>query len=356
MGFILGASAVVLGASTLCSFGAGGCGGTELKVTNNISTRMAINSYTGTTNKCNTESFFSNSIEIEGKDGFPTEDENKGATACRDLIEAYREARAELELDAKARNRRYQIQTEVGQAPLIEECEHVVGDPNYIQAINQSINFEINQGCEFQTNSRSDAEQKLKGNIDQYLENKNDVFGELSSVFNSLKASTSNSISKTMSASVTNVFGNNVNLSVNGTNNVTAKGNSMYMTNIIQRLDGSAVSRFSQSNKVLNRISQSSTYAIGQSLVHHNDTLGDVTTSLSRILTSMAQLLEETIGAIVVAIGAVLLGVLMVFSTMYLFNKTFRSYVDERVDQGVNRMTSGGKAREEELRGLPPSS
>lgn len=319
--------------------------GTELKIDNSISTRLTIEALAETSTTCNTTVNVSNTFTTNSSPRGTDASNSSGCLECLSVVQEAVAERSRLETEASERNRRYQNQTlTTSLIPLSNEvCDFVCKDI-VSKNVDQDINWVSSTGCQVNSQTRNDLQQTIQGKLQQYLESKTDVFGELSSIFNRIEAGVSNSMATTMTDSIQESIREVFITSANVANTITVNGNSIYLNGLSQQVDGSVVAKLQSQNNLLNQIRQSATYGISQSLVYHNDTIGDVATSLSRILVTMGKILEDTIGAIIVAVGAVLLAVLLTFSSMYLFNKTFRSYVDQRL--GSSSSSSSSSASE----------
>jgi hypothetical protein len=194
--------------------------------------------------------------------------------------------------------------------------------------VSQSERLTASTSCEVQNDITNNIQQSISTQISAYLKNQQDFIRQLESAFISNTESITNNLSSTMSQSITNNFVQDLHQSMLSSQIVSLRGNSILAENISQSFTGKMVGKMQVNNTVMDQLRQSAQYSISQSLLNKNDTIGDLSKDFLQVIRTMSTLLEDLTTQILIIVGAVIAAVMLVVSSLYIFNKSFHSWAN----------------------------
>lgn len=322
--------------------------GQQLTITDDITTSMTISATTNVVTECFQSAEGDQLIEIKEGAGKWSQFANEPCSICTGYLRDILTARTDLEMKAAERNPGYMAQ--VPNPNLVTQMITGGSDPNTPQTsaaalgpctamcfdivafnVAQSQRLTATTSCEVQDNITNNIQQSISTQIAAYLKNQQDFIGQLESAFTSNTESITNNLSSTMSQSITNNFVQDLHQSMLSSQIVSLRGNSILADNISQTFTGNMVGKMQVNNTVVDQLRQSAQYSISQTLLNKNDTIGDLTKDFLQVIRSMSTLLEDLTTQILIIVGAVIAAVMLVISSLYIFNKSFHSWSNDKL-------------------------
>lgn len=318
-------------ALSVLSLGLLGNGGQQLTETNNILNNLSISAITNSSTNCFASLDGSQTIQVNaGSNQFSTGG-NSPCNLCIQNMKDIYNARLLLEQDL-GRGQKINPVLETAmltgslptstdkKAQQLGPCSAVCKS-SIIQDISQSQKLTTKQTCNVENNITNQIQNNIAGQIDSQLKNQQDVFGQFESLFTSNRQSEITKLSSNLSQNITTNFIQNLHQTLKNHQIIDISGSSVLVEGVSQGFTGSIVGSLQSTNSVVNELKNSAQYAISQSLLNKNDTLGDLAKSLERTIDNFADLLESTAGQIVIIVSAIILGIMIVALGIYLHNR-----------------------------------
>jgi hypothetical protein len=340
--------------------------GQKLSITDNIVSDMTVNAVSQSSTECFQQVSSDQTIEINTGGNSSTDGISQACEYCLQALNTIKSARVSLEQDAALKNPGYTVQVanadletamETGGAsssdpnfdpsnpPQLGACTAVCAD-NVLFKSSQTIQLKATQDCSVTTDISTDVQQNLQEQISSYLKNQQDIFGQLESGLSSTTEKISANLASVIQQNVTQNFTQDLTQALSAFQSQSLSGDSILAVNILQTFTGQMVGSLKVSNSVTDQLRQSADYSITQSLINKNDTLGDLSKSFLSVINSMSELLEDLTTQILVIIGAVIVGVVLVVGTLFVFNQTFHSWMQDRLSNNLARYPATSKQRQ----------
>lgn len=347
----------------------------SLSISDDVVTNMSVNAMFSSSTKCFSAQFGQQNIHVAGGSNekyntawgvaLASSDEALNPCLfCRNTLERIREAREQLEKEANLKNSNYTIQTPSDlvkaqiitglsidpsdsgvpvipsgstKAPvLLGACDAMCIDTIALN-ITQTQSFKTSETCQVSTQVTNNIQQTMAASITAFLKNQQDIVGQLEGDFSNNSESISTRISSDMAQNISSSFEQSLFLNMKSTQITSIAGNSILANNISQTFTGSQDGTLNVTNTVLNQLKQSTDMSIAQTLLNKNDTTGDLANTFLSVIKTMADLVDNVAGSLLIILGGVVAIVLVIVSSLYLFNKQFHSVVDTYTTQKIGQ-------------------
>lgn len=333
--------------------------GTELDISNNISSNLSVESFFSSKNSCVNIATSDQNIDIK------IDDTSKGAIgnlckACGDAKTHMVNQRTNLEQDAARLNRNYRMQTahifsgsqdtsdndpvptdpmptanpsvEFLSNPCIFACHSVLANIYQTQSYTSKVN------CTISDSDTTNIAQSIDASVKDFLQNTQDAPSQLLSAFSKNQQSQTSNISTTLASAIVEDFESVLNSTVQAAQNIKVTGNSIYMDSVSQSYTSQNIMSLDSVNKATNDITQSASYTVSQSLINTQDTLGELTDSIVNTMTIIAELIPNITVDVITILACGLVIVLWVMFLLYNYNNTVKKSVDEIADNLTHRV------------------
>jgi hypothetical protein len=341
--------------------------GQTLTETVNVTTKMVINATTNIATDCFEAVEGSQVVNIQGNGTAFINADPSPCQMCLDKLNRIYQARMKLEEDAQLANSSYTAQvanpilvTEMstGFDPTVPAVSATAAPMGACTAmcfdlvvfnVTQSQNFNSNQRCSEQNDVTNDISQSVSGQISSYLKNQQDIFGQLEDAFTNSTSSITSNLATDLTQNITNNFIQTLSQQLSNAQFINVSGNSIVMDQVSQSFSGTQIGSLQVNNTVVDQLRQSATYSVSQSLLNKNDTIGDLTGDFLQVIKQMSELLESLTTQLLMIIGAVLVAIMLVLSSLYLFNKDFHNWTNTAVksvgDAGLEMLRQKAAAK-----------
>lgn len=355
-------------ALSVLSFGLLGGSGQSLTETNNIVNKLSISAITNSSTTCFASLDGSQTIQINaGSNNFSTNG-NSPCNLCVQNMKSIYDARMLLEEEiGRGQKANPVLETAMltGSLPsstskngqLIGPCSSVCKS-SIVQNISQSQKLTTKQTCNVRNDIKDDIQNNISTQIQSELKNQQDVLGQFESLLSSNSQSEATKLSSNLTQNITTNFIQNLHQTLKNHQIVEISGSSVIVEGVSQGFTGSIVGSLQTTNSVVNELKNSAQYAISQSLLNKNDTLGDISKGLERTIDNFATLLESTAGQIVIIVSAILLGMMIVALGIYLHNRAnpYRQIqTNTRLDQYTYKNSYPTGIQGRSRGGIPPT-
>ena len=294
--------------------------GNSNKVTNDILTENVINATTSATTQCYvTNSSVQNILlkEIVPTGYTPVNIGGDSCTLCGSVWMNLKRKRNQLVRGAGL--------GEIEPIPKEDPCELMC--QNFVASnITQSGTFKAQATCDVDQTFDTKVRTELTGKIQQSLTNQQDVLGGLSNLLTSNKDSIANSMSSSMSQNIDSTFASRLHVGTQSLQNITfgagpnASLSSVYANNIEQHVNGNSFGTLRVVQDVTNQLRQSTSYSVQQTLLHKNDTIGDLAEQILGGMRNMDEILTSVVGFSLLIGGLVVAVGMIIAAGVYLVN------------------------------------
>lgn len=229
-------------------------------------------------------------------------------TMCECILNQILAARYDLEAKAQFQNSKYVPQkatTDLETAMIASGCSLVCNDV-VVEKVLQDSNLSASQTCNVQSTNQTDFNASFQAELSQSLTNQQDIFGQVAGLFSNSNRSVSSYIESNISQNITKEFVQNLHQSIFNIQSLKVQGHSIYVNQVQQQFKASQVGTLNIVIQTMDQLKQSAQFAITQTLVNTNDTIGSLTKNALGIIQNVADLIQTIAFQIIVIITAVI--------------------------------------------------